>query len=56
MWTEGWEDLREEGDEHHEQFSNTEIQSWDVVSGQRAEKETKKNGEKEEKEGRGIGK
>ena len=26
MWTEGWENLREEGDEHHEQFSNTKIQ------------------------------
>jgi hypothetical protein len=25
MWTEGWENLREEGDEHHEQFCNTEI-------------------------------
>jgi len=32
MWTEGWENLREEGDEHHEQFSNTDIQRGDVVS------------------------
>jgi hypothetical protein len=25
MWTEGWENLMKGGDEHHEQFSNTEI-------------------------------
>jgi hypothetical protein len=33
MWTEGRENLREEGDENNEQFSNNEIQRGDVVSG-----------------------
>jgi hypothetical protein len=32
MWTEGRENLWEEGDENNEQFSNTEIQRGDVVS------------------------
>ena len=33
MWTEGQrKNLREEGDENNEQFSNTEIQRGDVVS------------------------